>query len=89
MAARIENDMTLFLVTVILPRIQGGRYFDSIWVVKRHAEERANQLQQELIRSGFKVNLSSGVLNEEWDVRITEAIATDGQLENKEKDVRS
>ncbi len=72
--------MKIWLVTVRPPVATGGRYFDSIWVRKTNAEERADQLKQELKRSGFKVWFSQNVTELEWYITITEAHANDGQL---------
>ena len=73
--------MKLFLVTVRPPTAQAsGRYFDSIWVVQEHADERASQLRQEFNRAGFRVWFDQSVLPVEWYVSVTEAVAFDGQL---------
>lgn len=72
--------MKVFLVTVRPPIDTGGRYFDSIWVVKDHADERCEQLITELRRSGYRPWYSGQVLPVEWHVTVTEAQAADGQL---------
>lgn len=72
--------MKIFLVTVRPPTETGGRYFDSIWVRKENAEERVEQLRNELQRSGFKVWRSAQVMAVEWYVTLTEAVANDGRL---------
>lgn len=75
--------MKIYLVTIRLP--DGiGRYFDSIWVVKSHAEDRKEQLRCELERSGFKVWRTGSAFDFQWVVAITEAFANDGKLADEE-----
>ncbi len=77
--------MKIYLVTVRPPLTMDTRYFDSLWVVEAHAKERAVQLREELKRSGHKTWFGNAVLNDEWYVIVTEAIATDGRLDEAEK----
>ncbi len=76
--------MKVYLITVRPPISTGGRYFDSIWVVKNNAEERKDQLMQEMKRSGFKVTFTPPILDAEWYVTITEALANDGRIADNE-----
>ena len=78
--------MTLYIVTVHAGCTKGIHYADSIWVDKKHAEERSDQLRQELRRSGFEMSANGCDLNmigTWWAVKITTAMCLDGQLSEK------
>jgi hypothetical protein len=73
--------MTVYFVTVLAAGHR--RYFDSIWVNGKHANERAEQLRQEFKRCGFEMTPSertTNVTGTAWGVVVTTAECLDGQL---------
>ncbi len=75
--------MKIYLVTV---KVGGSthRYFDSIWVVEKHAEERARQLRDEFRRNGMELfgdGKETNMMGSAWATKVTTAICGDGRLD--------